>query len=241
MKIRIALVMALSIVLGAAPSGAAPAQLTTDMVRYRSGEIVNISVKNTGARSLHVRSPIEVIDRADGTVVAAYRFSEVKRLRPGRTFTWAWDQWRGTCSGDCSRPDVSPPDLVDPARYKVRVETSGGTFSQPFSIGEFFTLGFEGRDVTFSLFTHIPEVIDQLRAEAEAEDKTLIVSGVVRRGKHRYNPDWSFHMGPGSIVTGEVFMEVCDASPEYVEENLDDWKGQQWCPWSSYVQSAGRP
>lgn len=240
-RVSVVLFISSILVLVSLPVWAVPAKLSTDLARYREGEVVTITVSNTGRRALRLNKPISIVDGSSGETVAAYVWEGSRRLEPGGSLVWRWDQWRGECSGDCARPAIHPPDLVGPGRYKAIVETSRGTFSRRFSIGEFFTLGFEGRDETFSLFTHLPEVIDQLRAEAEAEDKSLIVSGIVRRGTHRYNPDWSFHMGPGSIVTGEFFMEVCDASPGYVEENLDDWVGERWCPWSSYVQSAGRP
>ncbi|MFN2388618.1 MAG: hypothetical protein ABR575_03290 [Actinomycetota bacterium] len=61
----------------------------------------------------------------------------------------------------------------------------------------------------------------------------------MRRGRP-YNPAWSYTVGPSSIFVGEVFVEVCDASPEYVEENRREWLGEQWCPWSSNVQAVGR-
>jgi hypothetical protein len=78
-----------------------------------------------------------------------------------------------------------------------------------------------------------------MRREAAAEDKTLIVSGIVRDAA-RYNPDWSYTMGPGTIVLGEVFTEVCDANPNHVENNRRAWMGQRWCPWSSYVEREDR-
>jgi hypothetical protein len=32
-------------------------------------------------------------------------------------------------------------------------------------------------------------------------------------------------------------MELCDATPSQVEQNLDAWEGHQFCPWNSYVKS----
>jgi hypothetical protein len=78
-----------------------------------------------------------------------------------------------------------------------------------------------------------------METEAAAEEKTLIVSGVVRRPQ-RYNPDWRFAMRSGSIVLGEVFIEVCDGSPKYVQRHRSEWLGERWCPWSSYVEKVGR-
>jgi hypothetical protein len=47
-------------------------------------------------------------------------------------------------------------------------------------------------------------------------------------------------MGPSSIVLGEVFVEVCDGDPNYVERHRREWLGERWCPWSSYVKREGR-
>jgi hypothetical protein len=55
-----------------------------------------------------------------------------------------------------------------------------------------------------------------------------------------YNQPWSYKMGSRSIVLGEAFIEVCDASPTSVENHREDWLGKRWCPWSSYVKRAGR-
>jgi hypothetical protein len=41
-------------------------------------------------------------------------------------------------------------------------------------------------------------------------------------------------------VLGEVFIEVCDAAPRYVERHKKAWLGERWCPWSSYVSKTGR-
>jgi hypothetical protein len=46
-------------------------------------------------------------------------------------------------------------------------------------------------------------------------------------------------MGPHSIVLGEVFVEVCDGSPFYVQRHRKEWLGERWCPWDSYVKRIG--
>ena len=67
------------------------------------------------------------------------------------------------------------------------------------------------------------------------------MSGIVRQRDRDYNPDWSYSMGHGSIVLGDVFVEVCDAqSPGTSRTIAAQWMGDRWCPWSSYVASEGR-
>jgi hypothetical protein len=113
---------------------------------------------------------------------------------------------------------------------------SGGD-SQP---GQFFTLGFKGSDRTFVLLAREQEAIRELRADlSKPRSERRIVSGIVRTGKP-YNQPWSYTMGTRSIVLGQVFTEVCDASPTYVQNHRADWLGRRWCPWSSYVKRAGR-
>ncbi|HEV3472419.1 MAG TPA: hypothetical protein VG408_04335, partial [Actinomycetota bacterium] len=60
----------------------------------------------------------------------------------------------------------------------------------------------------FVIWVREERPIRQLRNDLDQpESDRRIVSGIVRRAKP-YNPDWSFTMGPASIVLGEVFVEV---------------------------------
>ena len=170
-------------------------------------------------------------------VVAQYHWTRSeRRVGPGKSAVWEWDQREGPHNSEPSPPQEG--DRVGPGGYVLTVETPHETHRRRFQIGRFFTLGFEGRDAEFVVFVNERKPIKLMKGEARAEDKTLIVSGKIR-GERRYN-DWSYSMGPGSIVLGEVFIEVCDGSPGYVERNKKEWLGKRWCPWSSYVASIGR-
>jgi hypothetical protein len=104
----------------------------------------------------------------------------------------------------------------------------------------FFTLGFRGSDQTFVILARERQAIRALRADlSKPRRDRRIVSGIVRSGRP-YNRPWSFTMGSRSIILGETFIEVCDSSPTQVNDHRDDWLGQRWCPWSSYVSHAGR-
>jgi hypothetical protein len=103
-----------------------------------------------------------------------------------------------------------------------------------------FTLGFNGSNQTFVILARQQRAIRELRADlSKPRRERRIVSGIVRTRKP-YNEPWSYTMGPQSIVLGEAFIEVCDASPTYVQHHRADWLGKRWCPWSSYVTHAGR-
>ncbi len=64
------------------------------------------------------------------------------------------------------------------------------------------------------------------------------VLGTIVKEKADYNPDWSYHFDPDTIEFFELAAEVCDASIQYVEDNLEKAGGAflpkcVWCPWSS--------
>jgi hypothetical protein len=243
---RIALVLSCLIALGGL-SNASPiiedlSIYETDKHRYLEGEEVAITIANDTNRT-HTLDSDWVIKR-DKTkkAVATYVFTnDEAELEPGEKVTWLWDQYT-RCYGACQ--NVWEGEPVGPGQYRVVLDASG-PLKTTFRIGEYFTLGFRCDDTDcvptdpFVVFTHRPKAVAQMRAEAKAEEKTLIISGVVDH-ETRYNPSWSFKMAPGSIVLGEVFIEVCDQNPHQVEENREEWMGERWCPWSSYVEKVGR-
>ena len=64
------------------------------------------------------------------------------------------------------------------------------------------------------------------------------VQGIIVKEQAPYNTDWSYHVEPKTIDFFEVAMEVCDATIQYVEDNLEDvggafLPGNHWCPWTS--------
>ena len=64
------------------------------------------------------------------------------------------------------------------------------------------------------------------------------VMGTIVKETAPYNPNWSYHFDPATIVFFEIAIEVCDANIGYVEENLADAGGaflpkNHWCPWQS--------
>ncbi|MDQ3940308.1 MAG: hypothetical protein M3238_03040 [Actinomycetota bacterium] len=216
-----------------------PLAFGADRDRYEIGHDITIRFVNNTNRVVRM-DPIWHLGLAQtDEEVASYHWSDEERVvAPGEQRIWVWSQLGPACYGQCQ--NVSPGEQVRAGRYVVTATIDGVPLSDAFEIGSFFTLGFEGRpNVSFVVFVATQDEVDRMNEEAAAEDKTLIVSGLVRKGQ-RYNPDWSYVMGSRSIVLGEVFIEVCDASPGYVERHRDQWMGERWCPWSSYVARAGR-
>ena len=85
-----------------------------------------------------------------------------------------------------------------------------------------------------------PELINKINAELlnPADERYLHIHGRIDRGNDGYNLNWSWHFVPGEWALAEMSIEVCDGTPSYVEENLDDWLAMQdsYCPWDSYVK-----
>ncbi len=79
--------------------------------------------------------------------------------------------------------------------------------------------------------------ISKVRAELQKPmgERALHISGVIAKGTAANNPQWSWHFVPGLWSMAEISMEVCDAWPSYVEENLDTWIAEVggFCPWAS--------
>jgi hypothetical protein len=70
------------------------------------------------------------------------------------------------------------------------------------------------------------------------EKERVHVMGRLKKNPKPYNPKYSFHLDPDTIHFFEVAIEVCDASPIYVEDHLDEaggafLPGLHWCPWAS--------
>lgn len=240
---KLSLLCALLFIAAATPVAAvAPndPELTTDKKRYRSERPVTITLKNQAEYELSFETPWR-IENSKGETVSRFHWSEGESpLGPGQSLSWVWDQSPNDCGSDGACTKVG--GYVSPGTYTAKVETQDGTAEARFHIGEYFTVGFESRPkLRFGVFVARADAIEQMRAEAAATDKTLIVSGKVRARKAPYNPDWRFIMDPKTIVLGEMFIEVCDGSPWYVQRNLDEWRGERWCPWSSYVMKQGRP
>lgn len=240
-RVRFALVLVVLALVGTAvPSSARDSsRFRADKQRYEIGEAITIIYTNNTDHDVRMSKTWRIGEWQTDHQVAFYQWPDAERVvAAGDSRSWTWHQLGPACYGECQ--NVWEGEQVTAGRYGVIASFDRVQRHDVFSIGSYFTLGFEGNeDASFVVYVAQQPEIDQMNAEAQAEDKTLIVSGVVRKGEP-YNRPWTYVMGARSIVLGEVFIEVCDGAPEYVEENRDEWLGQRWCPWSSYVARAGR-
>jgi hypothetical protein len=208
--------------------------------RYIRGQDVRITLTNNTNNHVTFDTPWR-IETTGGDKVAAFHWRDDQTtLPPGETAVWVWDGTPNDCGYDGACTKVG--GLPKAGKYFAAVDIRGdATLRRGFLTGNYFTLGFQSRPkTTFTVFVARQKALELMRAEAKSEEKTLITSGIVRLGRERYNSDWSFYMGPRSIVVAEVFVEVCDGSPYYVQRHRREWKGDRWCPWSSYVKRMGR-
>lgn len=213
-------------------------ELTTEHHRNVVDRVVQLQIQNYEQDPIELMGSWTISDVRSGEQVSHYDYSEdEKQMGPGEVLVWEWPQ-DDACYGICRNVQAGEP--VGPGVYEAAIETSLGVFTHRFHIGQYFTIGFTSRpNAKFIVYVNSPDEVAAMSAQAAGQADKQIVSGIVRRGK-RYNPDWNFTMGPGSIVLGDVFMEVCDGSPYYVQRHRRDWLGDRWCPWSSYVEKVGR-
>ena len=245
MKRLLAISVTLLVLATAFPaSGAARPVLLVGNSRNVMGTDVRITLVNRGDSPLTFENPWVVRDSKGQPHGRFYWAEESERtIAPGESRTWRWDGTPNSCGSDGACTDVGGMSGAD--RYTATVKTSAGEVRASFLMGRYFTLGFRCGESDcdydpFAVFVARHGAMRTMMHEARSSEPTQIVSGIVK-GAKPYNSNWSYTMGPRTIVLGEVFTEVCDSNPRYVENHRRAWRGERWCPWSSYVKKIGRP
>jgi hypothetical protein len=228
------------LIAAAAPTSAgAKSGFGAENGRYQIGEAITIRFENNTDHDVQMGKIWRIGAWQTDQEVASYYWPDSERtVAPGEEREWTWHQLGPACYGECQ--NVHPGEQVDAGKYVVLAPIGGRQRQDTFLIGSYFTLGFREREhLSFVVYVAKQHEIEEMAREAESEEKRLIVGGIVRRGRAPYNADWTYTMRPRSIELGEVWVEVCDGSPRYVQRHLNDWVGEMWCPWSSYVAKAG--
>lgn len=195
-------------------------RFASSKARYLDTEEIVLRLENDTTTRIELLGG-SIRDRATG--------EKVVELEPRRRYlpSGAVHEWRWNPGGQSGR-------------FRARLNTSAGSSFTNFQVGAYFTLGFEGREDTFVIYARREKAIRDLREDlTRPQEERRIVSGIVGR-KVVYNPPWSYSMKPGSIILADMWIEVCDGNPRYVERHRKEWRGQRWCPWSSYVALEGR-
>lgn len=105
----------------------------------------------------------------------------------------------------------------------------------------YFEVGFPPEDLVFTvMLTDTVKIQEARDIISGVQADRVSVKGTIIKAPAVYNPPWSYHLDPASIEFFQFAVEVCDAHPRYVEENLQDacgafLPGCVWCPYSSKV------
>jgi hypothetical protein len=106
------------------------------------------------------------------------------------------------------------------------------------------TFVFQHRDVpgpagSFVARTADPAVIHLAREQLALPqaERLLHIEGPIERDKDDQEPDWSWRFVPGTWRLVQKSIELCDGTPQMVEDDLAYWVDQvgSFCPWSAHV------
>ncbi|HMI89215.1 MAG TPA: hypothetical protein VK550_34285 [Polyangiaceae bacterium] len=75
--------------------------------------------------------------------------------------------------------------------------------------------------------------IDQALGLWRGQSQAKIPTGELECGNNTYNCGWTWRMNPASVTFAELTIEVCDATPSYVEGNCASFPNGRYCPWSA--------
>ena len=91
----------------------------------------------------------------------------------------------------------------------------------------------------FKVWVTNPATIEQILALEAGESQAGIPSGRILNGpgEDDHNAPWTWHLDPEDIEMAEMTIEVCDATPSYVEANVEEFVDvvQRYCPWSAQL------
>jgi len=108
----------------------------------------------------------------------------------------------------------------------LRAELDGGVVAT-FQVG----------NSSFRVFVTNEDAIEQLYSLQRGEISASIPNSPLHRGPGAgmHNAPWSWHLDPEQLELADFTIEVCDGTPEFVEEELEYWLEQvgQYCPWSA--------
>jgi len=96
---------------------------------------------------------------------------------------------------------------------------------------------FEVEGERFRVWTTNPQTIHDLHELQRGTSTANIPNGRILRGpgRARHNAPYHWHLDPQDIAMAEVAIELCDALPSYVEENVDEFVERvgRYCPWAA--------
>ena len=91
----------------------------------------------------------------------------------------------------------------------------------------------------FRLMTGDAAVIKDIEAQLKLpeKDRHMFPIGPIDSGNGGFNSPWHWHFVTGKWQMAEMSIEVCDASPPYIEAHVKEWikSPTTYCPWGGYV------
>ncbi len=84
-----------------------------------------------------------------------------------------------------------------------------------------------------------PTLLDSVRAELSLPvGQRRFLNGPIRVAIPGENPGWTWAFRYDQWQLADATAELCDATPQYVEENLTEWIAEvgNYCPWAAFVQ-----
>lgn len=166
-----------------------------------------------------------------GVTTRAYRASAALLLGLG-TVAFALSVASSDSRGQASARDTSA----------TRATAWGwGTASVGSTEPAYFKVEFQPlTDTLIIMLTDTAKIQQARRIVTGVQTDAASVMGTIIKAPAPYNSRWSYHLDPASISFFHCAIEVCDASPQYVEDHLSEvcgalLPGCTWCPWSSRV------
>lgn len=106
----------------------------------------------------------------------------------------------------------------------------------------YFMFDYPPNPETFIFELADPVKIEEARDILAGRERSRHILGTIVKQPAWYNSPWSYHLNPASASFFDNAIEICDASIQYVEDNLDSVCGSflpgcGWCPWNSRLLS----
>lgn len=113
---------------------------------------------------------------------------------------------------------------------------SGGALCADRTGGALITFDIVGQ--SFTVWITNSTFIDAAITQTQTGMYQLPVFNTVLAGMD-CDPQWDFHVDPEQVGFADFAIELCDGTPQYVNENLAEWMSTvvEYCPWAGQVQS----
>ncbi len=81
------------------------------------------------------------------------------------------------------------------------------------------------------------EAINHVQAWLSNQSSNLGIPGGPIEPNNLYNPGYSYRLQPDKVRFRDMWAEVCDATPCYIESDSSAWFSSPttWCPWSFHA------